>query len=230
MTVVSIGRYRDPAPFESLSDTDVVDRVLAGEPELFELLMRRYNQRLYRVIRSILRRNEDDIEDVMQQAYVNAYTHLSQFAGRAQFSTWLTKIAVYEALARAKRMGRVVPLDEDSDGEVMMTSDTGPERQAFAGELRGIFEEAVEVLPAPYRIVFMMREVEGLSTHETAGSLGIREEAVKTRLHRAKTMLREELFQKVGATSAEAFTFPATRCDRIVERVFAAIAKLSETT
>ena len=217
-----------------LTDDQVVSAVLAGRGEEFEVLIRRYNQRLYRVVRGVLRGNEGEIEDVMQQAYVNAYLHLDQFAGRAQFSTWLTKIALYEALARARKLGRTVSLDAAPEGEdegeeapvtAVRADAPDPEHQAFAGELRGALESAVEALPDGYRAVFLMREIEGMTTAETADVLGIREEAVKTRLHRAKGLLRHALYDRVGATSAQAFAFHASRCDRIVAGVFAAIAR-----
>lgn len=210
-------------------DLKIVAQVLAGHRDAFEVLIRRYNQRLYRVVRGVLRADESEIEDVMQQAYVNAYLHLDQFGGRAQFSTWLTKIALYEALSRARKLGRTVSLDEPAEpgGEGMvdrMHADTpDPERQAMTGELRDALEGAIEQLPPAYRAVFMMREVEGFSTAETADVLAVREEVVKTRLHRARGMLREELFARVGASKQEVFSFHASRCDRIVRNVFAAL-------
>lgn len=211
------------------TDEQVVAGILAGRRELFEVVIRRYNQRLYRVVRGVLRADEGEIEDVMQQAYVNAFLHLDQFAGRASFSTWLTKIALYEALSRARKLGRTVSLDEAVENGVediverMHVDTPDPERQALTGELREALEGAIEQLPPTYRSVFMMREVEGLSTAESAEILGVREEVVKTRLHRARGMLREELFDRVGASNSAAFTFHASRCDRIVERVFAAL-------
>lgn len=214
------------------TDEQVVAGVLAGRRELFEVLIRRYNQRLYRVVRGVLRADEGEVEDVMQQAYVNAYLHLDQFAGRASFSTWLTKIALYEALSRARRLGRTVSLDEAVENGVediverMQVDTPDPERQALTGELREVLEGAIEQLPPAYRSVFMLRAVEGLSTTESADILGVREEVIKTRLHRARGMLRTELFERVGASNAAAFSFEAPRCDRIVERVFAALQML----
>jgi RNA polymerase sigma-70 factor (ECF subfamily) len=199
-----------------IADEDIVKRVLAGETALYEILMRRYNQRLYRVARSILR-NDGDAEDVMQEAYVRAYQHLNQFAGEAKFSTWLTKIAVYEALARSRRSARY------SDEQVMdnMTSDTAdPERQAYDRELRIVLEGAIDSLPEPYRLVFILRSVEGLSVAETAGCLEIGLEAVKTRLHRARSLLRKDLQQRAGLVTAQAFSFHLSRCDGVVDAVF----------
>jgi RNA polymerase sigma-70 factor, ECF subfamily len=214
--------------WDGTADEDVVKRVLAGEAALYEILMRRYNQRLYRVARSILR-NDVDAEDVMQEAYVRAYEHLNQFAGEARFSTWLTKIAVYEALGRLRRQRRTENLDSvlDSDRHVMarMTSDTrDPERQAYDDELRIVLEGAIDSLPEPYKLVFVLRSVEGMSVAETAGCLDIGVEAVKTRLHRARSLLRKDLQQRAGVVTAQAFPFHLSRCDRVVEAVFRRIA------
>jgi RNA polymerase sigma-70 factor, ECF subfamily len=216
------------AAWVDTADEDVVKRVLAGETALYEILMRRYNQRLYRVARSILR-NDVDAEDVMQEAYVRAYQHLNQFAGEAKFSTWLTKIAVYEALGRLRRQGRTENLDSvlDSDRHVMarMTSDTpDPERQAYDHELRVVLEGAVDSLPEIYRMVFVLRSVEGLSVAETAGCLDIGAKAVKTRLHRARSLLRKDLQERAGLVTAQTFPFHLSRCDRVVEAVSRRIA------
>jgi len=216
----------NPAAWDGTSDEDVVKRVLAGETALYEILIRRYNQRLYRVARSILR-DDADAEDVMQEAYVRAYEHLEQFAGEAKFSTWLTKIAVYEALGRVRRRGLTAQLDSDSDTRVMptLTSDTrDPERQAYDRELRLVLEQAIEALPETYRMVFVLRSVEGLSVAETAGCLDIGAEAVKTRLHRARSLLRKDLEQRAGVVAAQTFPFHLSRCDRVVEGVFRRIA------
>ena len=170
----------------AMTDEDVVSRVLAGDTPLFEVLMRRHNERVYRVARAILR-DDREAEDVMQEAYVNAYAHLAQFDGRARFSTWLTKIAVYEALRRAKRSRRYEPLDDRAEDILMpVTPSPDPEHQAFGGELRTLIEAAVDSLGDGYREVFMLRQVQGLSTAETAESLGVSEEVVKTRLSRAR--------------------------------------------
>jgi len=216
------------AAWDGTADEDVVQRVLAGESALYEVLMRRYNRRLYRVARSILR-NDVDAEDAMQEAYVRAYQHLNQFAGEARFSTWLTKIAVYEALGRLRRQGRTENLDSvlDSDRHVMarMTSDTrDPERQAYDHELRAVLEGAIDSPPEIYRMVFVLRSVEGMSVAETAGCLDIGAEAVKTRLHRARSLLRKDLQERAGLVTAETFPFHLSRCDRVVEAVFRRIA------
>ena len=207
----------------TLDDAEVVDRVRAGQTGLYELLMRRYNQRVYRVIRSIL---PDDLEaeDVLQETWVRAYQHLDQFRGQASIAPWVTKIAIYEAMARGRKSRRWLPL-EDSEGEMIPQAERQPskagtpETQAMLGQLRQILEAAVERLAEPYRAVFVMREVEQLSTAETAECLGLSEEAVKTRLHRSRACLRRELEQRAGPAIADVYSFLGTRCDRTVSRV-----------
>jgi RNA polymerase sigma-70 factor (ECF subfamily) len=217
---------------QALPDEEVVERVRAGESALFEILMRRHNQRIYRVARSILK-DDAEAEDVMQQAYVNAYTHLHQFADRARFSTWLTRIAIHEALAHARRRGRQaeVPVMTESD-EVraeLWSRTPDPERAAFAGEIRRALEAALDTLPVIYRSVFVLRDVEGLSTQEAAACLEVSEDVVKTRLLRARALLRQELLERAGLAAADAFPFFAPRCDRVVAAVLARIRSTSGT-
>jgi len=209
------------------TDDLLVAGVLAGQTAMFEELMRRYNQRVYRVARAIVK-DEAEAEDVMQQSYLNAFTHLRQFAGRAQFSTWLTRIVIHEALGRRRRAGRNDRMNPDSEDDAMSNAEStvpSPERQAYASELKRLVEASVDALPEAYRTVFMLREIEGLSTAETAEGLELGEEAVKTRLHRARALVRRDLFARVGGTTADAFTFHATRCDAVVRYVLAHIAR-----
>ena len=205
-----------------MTDAEIVDRVRAGETSLFEILMRRHNQRVYRVARAVIK-DEADAEDVMQQAYINAFTHLNQFQDRAQFSTWLTRITVHEALAR-RRKRKPEEMSEDVM-ETLTSTQPDPERQAYAAELRGVLEAAVDSLPDTYRVVFMLRDIEGLSTSETAAGLELGEEAVKTRLHRARALVRRAIADRIGISSAEAFAFQAPRCDRVVAAVMSEIAQ-----
>ena len=202
-----------------MTDPEIVARVVAGETALFEILVRRYNQRVYRAVRAILR-DDDEAEDVMQQAYVNAYEHLHQFEQRAQFSTWLTRIAVNEALARRKKRR----FTEDDDMELLESSEPDPEQQAATSQIREVVEREVAALPAGYRSVFVLREVEGLGTAETAESLSLSEDVVKTRLHRARTMLRDNLYRHAGLTMESLYTFGNARCDRVVAEVMARIS------
>ena len=208
---------------QTVSDIDVVNRVRAGETGLYELLMRRYNQRLYRTIRSVVT-DEAEAEDVLQESWVRAYEHLDQFGGLAQFATWVTRIAFYEALARNRKSKRWTPM-EDHAGEIMAevnrrrTTTATPETQAMQGQMRQMLRSAVDALPEMYRSVFVLREVEQLSTTETADSLGLSEEAVKTRLHRSRALLRRDLETRIGPAIAEAYSFLGARCDRTVAGV-----------
>ena len=213
----------------SLSDAEIVLRVRAGDGALFEILMRRHNQRIYRAARAIVK-NEAEVEDVMQQAYINAFTHLHQFEERSQFSTWLMRIAVNEAIGRRQKM-RVAAMTEhveegsDDPMDTITSAQPTPEHQAYASELQRVLEEAVDGLPDTYRSVFMLRDIEGLSTIETGEGLGLGEEAVKTRLHRARAMIRAAVTSRIGAAAAGAFQFQAPRCDRVVAFVLDQIAK-----
>jgi RNA polymerase sigma-70 factor (ECF subfamily) len=212
---------RVEAASDTLRDEEVVRRIIEGERGLFEVLMRRYNRRLYRVTRSIVA-NDLEAEDIIQDAYVRAYEHLNQFEGRARFSTWLTKIAIYEAYARLRRVDhRQVDSISVLEGHGMDVKATGrdPEQEIYNAELNMVLEKAFETLPNDYRSVFMLREIEGLSTAETAECLELSEENVKTRLHRARALLRRELYLLVGANADSAFQFLGPRCDRIVARV-----------
>ena len=215
---------------EPLSDEEVVARVLAGETAMFEIVMRRHNQLLYRVARSILR-NDTEAEDVMQDAYVRAYEHLDQYAGKAKFSTWLTRIAVHEALARQRRGNRYQELEpmSEPEGDPMdrfASLALNPEQQASNSQVRRLLEEAVERLPDAYRTIFVLRDVEEMSTADAADVLEISEENVKVRLHRARALLRKSLFARAGMERKEAFNFHAVRCDRVVKNVFERIQQL----
>ncbi len=222
------------ASASALPDAEIVRRVQAGDRALFEILMRRHNQRIYRAARSVVK-DEDEVEDVMQQAYVNAFLHLDQFEERSQFSTWLTRIALNEAFARRRKMRRTAQLTDigsafDDDRGAIMDTITSPqpdpERQAYAQELHRLLEEAVDALPDAYRTVYMLRDVEGLSTSETENGLGLGEQVVKTRLHRARAMIRRSVAARLGASASTAFQFQAPRCDRVVAAVLARIAQV----
>jgi RNA polymerase sigma-70 factor (ECF subfamily) len=213
--------------WSELTDDEIVRRVSAGQTGLFELLMRRHNERVYRAARAIVR-DEHEAEDVMQQAYVNAYVNLRQFAARASFSTWLTRIVVNEALARVRRQRRFMSMEpeQETDTDTIGPSSlppSSPEAQAYQGELRAILEAAVDRLPDGAREVFVLREVQGLSTAETAEILDIREDAVKTRLSRARHALRKDLLEGLGSVGPTAFRFYQPRCDRVVANVMARI-------
>jgi RNA polymerase sigma-70 factor (ECF subfamily) len=218
---------RGRAVLPQASDEEVVARVRAGETALFEVILRRYNQRLFRAARAILR-DDTEAEDVVQEAYVNAYAHLDDFEGRASFSTWLTKIVVYEAFARLRRQKRFEPMDSgDSlhasppdDGRIDSES---PEHEAATRELASIVGAVVDTLPDDFRVVFMLRMVEEMSVSETAACLEIPEQTVKTRLYRARGLLQERLSARTEVALREMHPFLGARCDRMVALVLARI-------
>jgi len=219
---------------EMLSDEEVVRRILQGETALFELIMRRYNQRLYRVARAILR-DDSEAEDVVQDAYVRAYQHLAQFAGRSRFATWLTRIAIHEALARSQRRRLTEQFDASArsegtvDGEAEVVANAlNPEEQLSVSELGRALEDAILSIPEQYRLVLMMRDVEQLNTQEAAAALDLTEENVKVRLHRARAMVRKNLFAQAGAEAPAAFGFMGPRCDRVVARVMERVSAESK--
>jgi RNA polymerase sigma-70 factor (ECF subfamily) len=202
-----------------LEDEAVLDRVRLGETELFEVVMRRYNRRVYRVVRAIVR-DDDEASDVTQEAHVNAFMHLRDFSGRARFSTWLTRIAVHEALARVRRRSRLESLDDTDSEDVLMTSNSpGPEDRASNGELRVLLERAVDSLPEVFRTTFVLRSIENLSVAETAEILGVPEDTVKTRHYRARERLQSWLSHRVGGALPVLFDFDGERCDRVVSNV-----------
>ena len=212
-----------------LADETIVDRIRGGDTALYEILVRRHNQRLYRTIRAILR-DDRDVEDVMQQAYIDAYMHLDQFRGSAKFATWLTRIAVNRAIRNGQGERRKLALvSRDADAEVAIAHTPAPgldpEHCMYGHELKTVLESIVDDLPDPFRVVFVMREVEGLSTAETAAALDINEDTVKTRLHRATRLLRDQLDRRLGPASSEIYPFHLSRCDRVVNAVMAAITK-----
>jgi RNA polymerase sigma-70 factor (ECF subfamily) len=204
-----------------LPDSKVVQRVLEGEKELFEILLRRYNQRLFRVIRSYIH-SEDDTRDIMQDAYVKAYLKLQQFNNQSSFSTWLIRIAINEALQHIRKNKRLVTNygKTESLENVFQLPDTNqmnPEKQAIKTETRALVEQAVDRLPEKYKLVFVLHQVEGLSNPEIAECLELTDSNVKVRLHRAKNLLKEELFK--ATNDASIFEFGNHKCDLMVEDV-----------
>jgi RNA polymerase sigma-70 factor (ECF subfamily) len=205
-----------------LSDNEVISRVLGGERHLFEIIMRRNNQRVFRAARAILK-SDDEAQDVMQEAYVRAYQHLAEFRGEAMLSTWLCRIAVHEALARVRKAGKLEPLEPEEMEGPSMSRD--PEEATSDDELRLLLEEAVDQLPDVFRSVFVLRAVEQMSTQEVSEALSVPEDTVKTRLFRARGLLRQALLAKLEDTETKAFKFLGTRCDRVVANVLARIVQ-----
>lgn len=207
----------------ALTDAAVAERVLAGEVSLYELLMRRYNQKLYRVIRSYLKQ-EQEVEDVMQDTYLKAFEKLSQFRSDSQFSTWLIRIGINNALARLQEQKRFSPaaplLDQPEDFSYLLNQTNNPmnpEQLAIRQEVKQLLEKAIDSIPEKYRIVYTLREVEDMPIQEITQCLDLSESNVKVRLHRAKSMLKESLFKL--SINRDVYEFGNMRCDRLVEHV-----------
>lgn len=209
------------------SDIEIVQRVIGGDTASFELIMRRYNRRLYRIARSVLH-NDADAEDVVQDAYVRAYQHLDRYQGRGAFSAWLARIAVNEALGRlrgaeARTQVSFDAPEESEEANYMANLNStlpSPEMNAARGEVRRLLESAIDALPDAYRMTFIMCGVEEMSIAETAECLDIEPATVKTRYHRARKILQQQLSSLVDSTAGEVFAFDGQRCDRIVSGVF----------
>ena len=210
----------------SLSEEDLVALARAGDEAAVRALTRKYNLRLYRVARSILR-NDAEAEDVVQEAYVRAFTGLDHFRGEASFGTWLTRIAMNEALGRLRR--RQSTVDWDTHGEnrihaeiIQFPTSAGshdPERKMARDQIRNLLERAIDDLPDAFRTVFVARVVEGMNIDDTASLLGLRPETVKTRLHRARLLLRKALDRQLGPALTDTFPFAGRRCERLTEAV-----------
>jgi RNA polymerase sigma-70 factor (ECF subfamily) len=215
-------------PLIDVSDREMAGRIATGDRAAFVVLMRRYNQKLYRTARSILR-DDAEAEDAVQEAYLIAYRSLGGFRGDATLSTWLVRIVVNEALGRLRRRKRdaeVIRLGHDGDHEHdarEATMDAAPfqqpEREALRAETRRLLEAKIDLLPETFRTVFMLRAVEEMSVEETAAALDIPEATVRSRYFRAKGLLREALAREIDIALADAFAFAGARCDRIVAGV-----------
>ncbi len=219
-----------PKALALASDPDLAARVASKDTAAFEALMRRYNGRLFRVARAILK-DDAEAEDALQEAYLTAYAKIAGFRGEATLSTWLTRIVINEALGRLrrrKRDGVVVPFSgatqTDQDEEAVTVRDDqsdSPETATLRAELRRLLERRIDELPVAFRTVFLLREVEEMTAAETALCLSIPEATVRTRLFRARALLRDSLSRDLDATTLEVFAFLGERCDRIVAGVLA---------
>lgn len=199
---------------KTTTDEEIVERILGGEKYLYESLMRKYNSRMFRISMSII--NDDmEAEDIMQTAYINAYQQLSSFNKRSSFATWLTRILINESLLHKKKIQRREYIYNEQN--IKDYHDDTPLKSLMNKELKNILEKAVLTLPEKYRLVFVMREIEEMSTNETMEVLNIGESNVKIRLTRAKEMLRNELSNQFK--SQQLFDFHLTRCDRVVNFV-----------
>jgi RNA polymerase sigma-70 factor (ECF subfamily) len=222
------GQLPAHAPDMTPSDADrgdLVRRALARDETAVRAIMKANNRRLYRLARGILR-NDAEAEDVVQETYVRAFTRLDEFRGESSLSTWLSRIAMNEALGRLRRQRLGVdwsslpqhrPEAEIIQFPISATDD--PEKSMAQREIREVVERAIDELPEPFRLVFITRVLEGVNVEETAAILGLKSETVKTRLHRARAMLRANVEKKIGPIVMEAFPFAGQRCDRLTEAV-----------
>lgn len=215
---------------EDADEADLVRGALARRTGAFREIMRRHNRRLFRVARSVTR-DDTEAEDVVQETYLRAFAALGTFRSEAGLGTWLTRIALNEAVGRIRKRRNTTDLDtlEAMPPAQILFFDGAPiddpERAAARRQLRGVVEAAVDHLPQPFRTVFVLRDMEGLSVEETALSLGLKPETVKTRLHRARRLLRRTLNERFSDTLSGTFPFAGARCDRIIARVEAILAE-----
>lgn len=210
----------------SFDDRRLVDLARRRDEDAIRVLVQRYNRRLFRVARGIVR-DDAEAEDVVQETYVRAFTNLGSFRGEAQLSTWLTRIALNEALGRMRRRRPTAELTEPAlnEGSLIMFPTSlmpaGPETEVARSQVRQILEHAVDGLPDLFRIVFILRDVEGLSVEETARHLAIKPETVKTRLHRARKLMRAAIEERLSAAFGDLFPFDGARCTGMADRVVA---------
>lgn len=206
----------------------LVERAKSGDQSAFRAIMDQHNRRLYRVARAVMK-DDTEAEDVVQETYLRAFSNLAKFRGKSSLATWLTRIALNEAMGRKRKQRITVTLEsvetaqEDTSAQIIqfpaMSTETDPERSAAQREIRILLERAMDALPEAFRLVFVMRDVEEMSIEETATYLRIRPETVKTRLHRARRLLRQSLDGQLASTLKGAFPFAGARCARITEAV-----------
>jgi RNA polymerase sigma-70 factor (ECF subfamily) len=215
------------APSDGRSEEiDLVSRAIAQDADAFRTIMRRNNQRLYRIARGVVR-DDFEAEDVVQEAYMQAFSHLAAFRGESSLSTWLSRITINEALGRLRRKRRAksarLVQDGAAEAEIIRFPGTpdiaDPERAMAQGQILRLVEQATDNLAEGFRTVFVARVIEGLSVEETADLLGLRPQTVKTRLHRARALVRKELQAKIGPILLDAFPFAGRRCNRLTAAV-----------
>jgi RNA polymerase sigma-70 factor, ECF subfamily len=215
------------------ADVELVRRALSRDEAAVRAIIKANNRRLYRLARGILR-NDSEAEDVVQETYVRAFTHLAEFRGDSGLSTWLSRIAMNEALGRLRRRRPGVELSSLPPGTLeaqiirfpLLSATDDPERTMAQREIQHVVEGAIDELPEPFRMVFITRVVEGMNVEETADILGLKPETVKTRLHRARTMLRDNVEKKIGPVVMDAFPFAGCRCDRLTDAVLTRLGYL----
>ncbi|MBZ9799039.1 RNA polymerase sigma factor [Mesorhizobium sp. ES1-4] len=202
-------------------DLELAQRALARDGAAFRAIIKTHNQRLYRIARGVVR-NDSEAEDIVQEAYVRAFAHLESFRGDASLGTWLSRIVINEALGRLRKRRRTVAMPENPQAEIIqfpLNPSDDPERTMAQRQILALVERATDSLPVLYRMVFVARVIEGLSIEETSELLGVRPETVKTRLHRARTLLRKALDDQIGPVLLDAFPFAGRRCERLTVAV-----------
>lgn len=228
---VPVTRHR-PLP-SALADTDLVPLAKIGDEVAIRAIIQRHNQRLFRTARAVIR-NDAEAEDVVQASYIKAFANLAAFRGDAELSTWLTRIALNEALGRVRARRNTIGLEEidmqatSAGGEVVQfpssLSATDPETELSRNQARQLLEQAVDELPDDFRAIFVLRDVEGMSTDEAASYLGIRPETAKTWLHRARKMMRQSIEKRLSGAFSALFPFDGARCAFMADRVVGALA------
>ena len=219
------------------TDPELVEQVTRGDQRAFEALMRRYNGKLFRIARAILK-DDADAEEALQDGYLDAYRHIADFAGQARFDTWLTRIVINQALMRLRKRKRdrvVVPFDtgrrengEQLEAGIADQHTESPSTHVLRQEIRRLLERRIDELPDIFRVVFVMREIQDMNTDEIAECLSLPVATVRTRLFRARAQLREALAREMDLAALDVFRFDGERCDRIVARVLAQLANLPQ--
>ncbi len=214
--------------YEKLSDHELVELAQAGDAGVFRTIMQRHNRRLYRVARGVLG-DDSEAEDVVQESYLRAFRNLAGFRGESSLATWLTRIAINEALSRKRTrrpttdLSKLDLVDEQGEARVLIfpgvRAGADPEADASRAQIRRLLERGIDELPENFRVVFVMRDIEQMSVEETASQLDILPETVKTRLHRARRLLREALQEKLGTALQDSYAFDGARCERMTEEV-----------
>lgn len=226
----------NPVTSQNISEAELVERIASGEKSAFELLMRRFNRKLYRTARSIVK-DDVEAEDVLQDAYLLAYRNIGKFRGESSLSTWLVRIVVNEAIAHTRKTARTAEIidfgagQEEGDAHEAGMSEANteqPDQIAMRIQIRQLIEKKIDALPQAFRTVFVLRALEELTVEETAGCLNIPEATVRTRYFRAKGLLREALSQEIDLGLEDAFSFDGERCDRIVRGTLQRLASCSE--
>jgi RNA polymerase sigma-70 factor, ECF subfamily len=218
---MSYVRRDAPEIIAASSDLELAQGAMARDGAAFRTIMKTHNQRLYRIARGVVR-NDAEAEDIVQEAYVRAFTHLESFRGDASLGTWLSRIVINEALGRLRKRRRTVAMPENPQAEIIqfpLNPSDDPERTMAQRQILQMVERATDSLPDVYRMVFVARVIEGLSIEETSELLGVRPQTVKTRLHRARALLRKALDDQIGPVLLDAFPFAGRRCERLTAAV-----------